>query len=182
MIKTFLKNFLAIVLVLSCVITLTNFYYAVKYPLKYNNIIVNEASANQLDADFICAVIVVESGFNKYAVSKSGAVGLMQLMPTTAVQMAVEIGLENFKLDDLFNESINIRLGTKYLRYLKNKFFNVRTMLAAYNAGEGKVMEWLIDPLISPDGVSIAYTPFKETNAYIDKVLEVLKIYRNKRS
>ncbi|MDD4211060.1 MAG: lytic transglycosylase domain-containing protein [Clostridia bacterium] len=181
MVKTFFKNLLVILLILSFLITLTNFYYALTYPLKYNSIIVSEASANQLDADFVCAVIAVESRFDKFATSESGAIGLMQLMPTTAIQMAVEVGLENFTVEDLYDEKINIRLGTKYLRYLKNKFFNVRTMLAAYNAGEGVVMEWLFDPLISPDGVSIGYTPYKETNAYIDEVLEVLKIYRNKR-
>jgi soluble lytic murein transglycosylase len=179
--KAFFKDLLIILFAISLVICFTNFYYAFKYPLKYNNIIVNEASANQLDPDFICAVIAVESRFNKRAVSDSGALGLMQLMPTTAVQMATLIGLDEFVVEDLFNESINIRLGTKYLRYLKNKFYNVRTILAAYNAGEGKVMEWLANPLISPDGVYIEYTPYKETNAYMDKVLKTLKIYRNKR-
>lgn len=179
--KSFFKDLLVVLITISLVICFTNFYYAFKYPLKYNNIIVNEASANQLDADFVCAVIAVESRFNKRAVSNAGAIGLMQLMPTTAVQMAIEIGLDGFVIEDLFDENVNIRLGTKYLRYLKNKFYNVRTMLAAYNAGEGKVVEWLADPLISPDGVYIEYTPYKETNAYMDKVLETLKIYRNKR-
>jgi soluble lytic murein transglycosylase len=179
--KHFLKHLLIICSVLGFVVAGTNFYYALKYPLKFENIIINEASASQFDPDFICAVIAVESRFNKYALSNKGAMGLMQLMPATALQMANEVGIDLSNLNDLYNETINIRLGTAYLRYLKNKFFNIATVLAAYNAGETVVSSWLLDPNYSLDQTVLQTTPYKETNAYIQKVLETLKIYRNKR-
>lgn len=181
MVKTVIRDSLVLLLVLSTIIWCTNFYYAFRYPLRYESVILNEAAANNFDPDFICAVISEESRFNKNAVSESGAMGLMQLMPATAVQMAIEIDLESFTLNDLFDETINIRLGVKYLRYLKNKFFSIGTVLAAYNAGEGVVSEWLMDESYSLDGVTLITTPYKETNAYIENVMETLKIYRNKR-
>ena len=176
------KHFLIILCVIGFVISGTNFYYAMKYPLKYENIIVNEASATQFDPDFICAVIAVESRFNKYALSSKGAMGLMQLMPATAISLAEELNLDLSNLNDLYNENINIRIGTAYLRYLKNKFFNIGTVLAAYNAGETVVLSWLLDENYSLDGVTLVTTPFKETNDYIKKVMETLRIYRNKRN
>lgn len=180
--KHFFKHLLIILCVIGFLISGTNFYYALKYPLKYENIILNEASSTQFDPDFICAVIAVESRFNKYALSSKGAMGLMQLMPTTAIQMAEQVNIDLTNLNDLYDETINIRLGTTYLRYLKNRFFNIATVLAAYNAGETIVNTWLLNENYSLDGVTLITTPYKETNDYIKKVMETLKIYRNKRN
>lgn len=180
--KHFLKHLLIILCVIGFMVSSTNFYYALKYPLKYESIILNEASATQFDPDFICAVIAVESRFNKYALSSKGAMGLMQLMPATALSMSEQVNIDLTNLNDLYDETINVRLGTTYLRYLKNKFFNIATVLAAYNAGETVVNEWLMDENYSKDGVVLTTTPYKETNDYIVKVMETLKIYRNKRN
>jgi|LGOV01.1.fsa_nt_gb soluble lytic murein transglycosylase len=181
MVKYYVKQVLISLLILSAVISTANFYFAYKYPLNYNGTIINEASAFSINADLICAVIAVESRFNKNVVSRSGAVGLMQLMPDTARSVAEELEMEGYNDYMLFEPEVNIRLGTKYLRYLKDKFVNISTVLAAYNAGEGLVSEWLNDPKYSDDGFIIKTTPYRETNAYVDNVMNALKIYRNKR-
>jgi len=179
--KNLIFNFLTVLCLISFLIADVNLYYAYKYPVKYANIISNEASATQFDADFICAVIAVESGFKKYALSSKGAMGLMQILPSTAIIFTEQLDIELNDINDLYDETINIRIGTTYLRYLKNKFFNIATVLAAYNAGETNVMSWLLDVNYSSDGATLITTPFKETNDYIDKVMTALRIYRTKR-
>ena len=179
--KNLIIHFLFELCLISFLIADVNLYYAYKYPVKYANIISNEASATQFDADFICAVIAVESGFKKYALSSKGAMGLMQILPSTALSFTDELEIDLSSIDDLYDETINIRIGTTYLRYLKNKFFNIATVLAAYNAGETNVMNWLLDANYSNDGVTLTTTPFSETNDYIDKVMTALRIYRTKR-
>jgi soluble lytic murein transglycosylase len=180
MVKSTLKHFLIILLALSVVVTATNFYYAYKYPIKFENAILAESNENNFNPNFICAVIAVESKFNKNALSSSGAVGIMQIMPTTAIEMADLMLIENFTLNQLYEAETNIRIGARYLRYLKDKFLSIRTVLASYNAGEGKVQEWLLDGRYSSDGITLESTPYKQTNAYISNVLRALRIYNNK--
>ncbi len=101
-------------------------------------------------------MIVVESGFNSRALSRRGAIGLMQVMPATA---------SRFGVADLYDPRQNVYAGASYLKFLMEKFGrNVQLVLAAYNAGEDAVMR---------NGGRIP--PFAETRAYVPKVL---KIYR----
>ena len=123
---------------------------------RYDAIIETAASSNAVEANLLRAVIVVESGFNSHAVSKRGAVGLMQLMPATA---------SRFGVSNLYDPRQNVRAGARYLKFLMDRFGqNVRLALAAYNAGEDAV---------DRNGGQIP--PFAETMAYVPKVL---KIYR----
>jgi hypothetical protein len=115
-----------------------------KKPLGNNlaQIIVKESKKHGYDPLFVTAVIMAESGFNKKAISSVGALGLMQLLPSTAKYIAHKLGAEHWKGHRplLHDESYNIKLGVTYLKYLSNKFGDdKRTILAAYNWGPGNV-------------------------------------------
>ena len=109
-------------------------YKAVKHHLR------EAATANQIDYELLQAVIATESGFNADAVSPSGATGLMQLMPATAANFGVRGDKNNSITQKLTNPGLNIRTGSRYLRYLLDLFpGQIDLALAAYNAGEGRV-------------------------------------------
>ena len=123
---------------------------------RYDSIIENAALSASVEPNLLRAVIVVESGFNSRAVSKRGAVGLMQLMPATATR---------FGVSNPYDPRENVHAGARYLKFLINRFGqDVRLALAAYNAGEDAVER---------NGGRIP--PFTETMAYVPRVL---KIYR----
>lgn len=144
------------------------------YPLKYNNYVTEYSVKYQLDKYLVYSVIKTESGFNQRAISKKGAIGLMQLKPSTAQYLANKLNCQTF---DLFNPRDNIWFGCYYLRYLLDKFSLYETALCAYNAGEGKVNEWLKNKNYSSDGKSLYYTPYKETREYLDKINKNYKAY-----
>jgi soluble lytic murein transglycosylase len=115
-------------------------------------------------------VIEAESKFNANAESRAGAVGLMQLTPTTAEGIATATGGSRFQVSDLRNPDINIRYGAWYLRHLLDRYRqNERLALAAYNAGEDNVDRW------QREHVGIQ---FDETRDYVDRVERLKKIYR----
>jgi soluble lytic murein transglycosylase-like protein len=124
----------------------------------FHPIIIQAANRHQVDPNLVKAVIMAESGYNPRAVSKSGARGLMQLMPRTAKSLGVE---------DSFDPSHNINGGVRYLRQLLNQFDgNVKLALAAYNAGCGNVRKYRGIP------------PFKATKFYVRKVFEYYQNYK----
>ncbi|MBE0426077.1 MAG: lytic transglycosylase domain-containing protein [Nitrospirae bacterium] len=119
----------------------------------YNSIIHDKAAIYHLDPSLIKAVIKTESNWNCRAVSRKGAMGLMQLMPATAVEMNVH---------DPFDPEENIEGGTKYLRYLLERFNGDLTLaLAAYNAGPNTVEKFGYIP------------PITETKQYVSRVLSL---------
>jgi soluble lytic murein transglycosylase-like protein len=123
---------------------------------RYDSIIETAAVSAAVEPNLLRAVIVVESGFNSRAVSKRGAVGLMQLMPATAMR---------FGVSNPFDPKQNVHAGAHYLKFLIDRFgHDIRLALAAYNAGEEAV---------DRNGGQIP--PFSETMAYVPRVL---KIYR----
>ena len=122
------------------------------------------------------SVIKAESGFSEHAVSEAGAVGLMQLMPSTA-QFVCEQNQIEFDAERLQDGEYNVMLGCIYLNYLSSRFADVKTMLAAYNAGEGVVSTWLKNTQYSDDGVHLKSIPYPETKSYVKKVLNYQKIY-----
>lgn len=123
----------------------------------------------------VYAVIKAESGFHEDAVSRAGAVGLMQLKPATAQFICEREGLE-FDAERLKEGEYNIKLGCLYLRYLFEKF-SFEVALAAYNAGEGTVRQWLNDSTYSSDGITLERIPYSETAGYVKKVLHFKKMY-----
>ena len=154
-------------------------FIVVFYPLKYKNEIVNSADEFSLSPQLIASVINAESNFDKFATSSAGALGLMQLMPATAQDLANVLNITNFKSDDLYIPEINIRLGCYYLSLLLKRYGDLTTALFAYNAGPGKVNNWLNDTQYSQDGKTLTKTPYPATNHYAEKVKRKLNIYSN---
>ena len=150
------------------------------YPIRYRTEVQRASERFDIPPELVFSVIRAESKFKQNAVSNKGAVGLMQVMPSTARFVAPKINM-NPDVIDLCDPDTNIIIGTFYLRYLFNRFGETRTVLAAYNAGEGRVTEWLsLDEYSETIGDSriITSTPFPATNAYIDKVMGGLKVYK----
>jgi soluble lytic murein transglycosylase-like protein len=123
---------------------------------QYDSIIEHAALSAAVESNLLRAVIVVESGFNSHAVSKRGAVGLMQLMPATA---------SRFGVSNPYDAQQNVHAGARYLKFLIDRFgHDIRLALAAYNAGEDAVAR---------NGGQIP--PFSETMAYVPRVLKIYK-------
>jgi soluble lytic murein transglycosylase len=140
------------------------------YPLRYEEIVRGHAQHYDLEPALLAAVIYQESKFKADAKSSSGAIGLMQLLPTTAEGIAVHTGGTAFRVDDLYDPEINIRYGAWYLHHLMQKYGDEETALAAYNAGQDNVDRW------RRDGVGIQ---FAETRAYVQRVEDLKRIYRD---
>ncbi len=106
----------------------------------YDDVIKRVASEHRVDFALVKAVMHVESSFNPYARSHKGALGLMQVMPETAKRHGVR---------DIYNPMQNIEAGVKHLKYLTKKFNNeAYLVLAAYNAGENAVMQYIWNPAV----------------------------------
>lgn len=129
-----------------------------------------------LDPALVYAVVKAESGFDERAVSRAGAVGLMQLRPSTAAFICERDGI-CFEEDRLCDGAYNLGLGCRYLSYLLTRFPAEETALAAYNAGEGTVRGWLADPTLSPDGTTLTRIPYPETEDYVKKVARFKNFY-----
>ena len=145
------------------------------YPLKYKEEVLEYSKEFKVDERLIFAVIRVESSFNRRAKSQRGAKGLMQITDKTAEFIAEKIGENEY---DLFDARVNVKFGCYYISYLKNKFKNQETVMAAYNAGEGRVMEWLKDSRYSEDGITLKDIPYLETRAYVKKIQKTFEKYR----
>ena len=145
-------------------------YARLWYPLRYTAIVRGHAANYHLDPALLAAVIETESKFNASARSDAGAVGLMQLTPSTAKGIALYTGGSRFRLSDLTNPEINVRYGAWYLRHLLDHYGgNERLALAAYNAGEENVDRWQR----AHEGIQ-----FSETRDYVARVEQLKKIYR----
>jgi soluble lytic murein transglycosylase len=141
-----------------------------RYPLHYSALVRERARAEGIDPALLAAVIYSESKFHPGARSQSGAIGLMQLTPSTAKGIALRTGGSAFRVSDLTDPGINIRYGTWYLHDLFAKYGSLRLVLAAYNAGQGNVDRW------RAAGIGIQ---FAETRAYVSRVEHLRDVYRN---
>lgn len=154
-------------------------YFSLNYPLKYEKEIIYFSNKYNLDENLVKSLINVESSYRENALSTSNAMGLMQIMPTTAIEVAQKLKIEDFNVFKLYNKDINLEIGCYYLSYLI-LLFNNNTLnaLCAYNAGLSNVKRWLANESFSKDGVNLDIIPFFETKNYIDKINKNYKIYK----
>lgn len=148
------------------------------YPLKYESIISTYADEYDLPPSLIYAVIHTESRFKEDAESRVGAKGLMQLMDSTYEWIQTKFPEDPEPLDRIFEPEINIRCGAKVLDVLQDMFKDLKTVIAAYNAGNGTVSKWLKDPACSADGKTLTHIPFEETANYVKRVLSARERYQ----
>lgn len=175
-------NFFKIIMLIFCVIILFvgSFLciFASFYPIKYKSIIEDNCDRYNVDYSLVFAICNAESGFVATKTSPKGAMGLMQIMPSTAVFIASELGYENFSVESLYSPEINIQFGVYYLSYLSKKFDTTQQVICAYNAGETAVRNWLSNKEYSLDGIYLNTIPYPETRIYLSKVEKNMKIYK----
>jgi soluble lytic murein transglycosylase len=149
-------------------------------PLRHEDIIRQQAADKGLDPALIAGVIYTESRFRDQT-SHAGAKGLMQLLPSTADDIARKSGGTAFVQGDLANPQVNISYGSFYLRYLLRRYGGNEVLaIAAYNAGEGRVDQWIFDARHRGEEFDHArHIPFPETRHYVQQVLDVRDRYRS---
>lgn len=147
-----------------------------RFPLAYSDAFISYAHRANIPVQWSLAIARQESAFMPDAKSGSGALGLMQLMPGTAKMVAGKLGVSYTNNRSLTDPDLNIQLGTNYLGQMLRRFDNNRILAsAAYNAGPGRVNQWL-DPNV-PFDVWIEIIPFTETRNYVQNVLMFSSIY-----
>ena len=139
------------------------------YPLRYSELVEENAKEYDLEPALVYAVIRAESSFDPDAHSRAGALGLMQLMPETFDWLQEQSGTQ-YTEQDILRPEVNIRFGCRYLSMMTQKYGVRRTALCAYNAGGGAVDSWLEDPQLSSDGKNLNRIPYPETANYADAV------------
>ncbi len=151
-----------------------------RFPLTYQEEVINNASARMLDPAWVYAVIRQESSFRPAARSPAGAVGLMQIMPATGREIAQD--LRDAAADpELARADLNIRYGAYYLQRLLGRLQDHPLLAtAAYNAGPNKVLQWLPARDSIPADVWAETIPYQETRSYVQRVMEYAAIYRQR--
>jgi soluble lytic murein transglycosylase len=148
-------------------------------PLSNASIIRQQAAEKHLSPAFVAGVIYAETKFDART-SPAGAVGLMQIEPSTAQELARRSGATNFHASDLNTPSVNIAYGCYYLRYLLDEYHGSRVLaLAAYNGGETNVNRWVQEARAHGKRLTISAIPFPETRDYVSRVLHATQQYRH---
>lgn len=163
---------LAGIFFLCAILLLTLYLFLI--PQKFEEYVEENAERYGVETALIYAVIRAESNFQVQAVSSAGAVGLMQLMPETALFIENKTGQGG----ELTEPADNIRMGTWYLAYLTVRFGKTDEAIAAYNAGEGRVRQWLNNPAYTDESNRLLYIPYKETQDYVRKVKFFYNCYK----
>ncbi len=132
----------------------------------------------QIDPRFVMAVMRAESSFNPNDLSKSGAVGLMQIIKGTYVDIKADLNLEE-EYEDLYDPQFNVRCGTYYLHWIDERIDGMAQIVASYNVGLATVESWLADPNYSADGKTLIMEniPNDVTKRYVGYVLAYYEEY-----
>ena len=148
------------------------------YPFRYRDKVEEYSARYRVDKFLAVSVMKVESNFTESAISKSGAVGLMQIMPETAHWIAYRLDEEPPTINQLHDCDTNIKYGIWYLSELEDEFFDNDVLaLAAYNAGRGNVRHWMEEGGWRKNFSDIDSIPYSETRMYVKKVLACREKY-----
>ncbi len=152
------------------------------YPLPYKDELLTQAFKNDLDPYVVAGLIRQESEFAAGVVSRANAHGLTQIMPATGRELARRLGLRGFTKSMLFDPQTNLTMGTYYFKRLLDSLGgSVAHSLASYNAGKGRVTEWLSRGNLAEDhdpAEFIETIPFDETRNYVQAVIRNAGMYR----
>jgi soluble lytic murein transglycosylase len=148
------------------------------FPLDYWDLIQKYSSAHNLDPYLIAALMSQESTFTAEIRSSANARGLMQVMPSTGRMYARKLGIRPFSTGSLSQPETNVRIGTRYFKDLLVRFGGQHYALAAYNAGEMRVAQWLKEAPGLPPDEFIDNIPFPETQNYVKRILGTVEDYR----
>ena len=147
------------------------------YPQEYAEYVEVYAERYGVPEELVFAVIRTESDFDSGAVSDAGAVGLMQIMPSTFEWLTDEILFDHLESGMLYDPETNIRYGTYYLSYLSDRYGDWELTLAAYNGGLGNVDGWLADDRYADGDGGLKRIPFKETRQFVNRVTKAREKY-----
>lgn len=162
-----MKKLIKFIIKLFIIIFLVELVYLYFIPKKYDDIIDKYSSEYNVDRSLVKAVIFKESRFKETVVSSKGAIGLMQLMPSTALWLMNKLKIEDYKIESADN---NIRLGTYYLSYLMNLMdSDEEHALLAYNAGPENAKRWVNSEGYSKEDMD-NYVDFNETRKYVREI------------
>jgi soluble lytic murein transglycosylase len=166
---------LPVLFVLATLLTLLlgGVFWDLLAPLTHKTTLYRLGGVYKVDPLMLAAIVACESRFDPFAESRQGALGLMQLMPATAEEMANELRLDYKNSEDLYHDELNLELGTYYFVKLRKAYKgDVLLALAAYNAGAAKVRLWNLPALGAVETDRIDAIPVNETRAYVQGVLE----------
>jgi soluble lytic murein transglycosylase len=151
--------------------------YRLVYPIVHREAIILESRRRNLDPALVAAIIRQESGFNPRATSSAGARGLMQMMPSVGRAVARSIDVPEWRPDLLYQPDINLQLGIRHLEAFISRY-EAPYALAAYNAGESRLVRWLRRPGARDPELFVERIPFTETRDYVRIVLRNRAMYR----
>lgn len=155
--------------------SISSFYY----PLAYKESVFRYAGEFSLDPYLILAVIKAESAFQRFAISRANAKGVMQIISPTAYFISSNFKMDDFDLSELFLPDVNIKMGTWYLRFLIDRFSEIVPAISAYNAGPENVNKWCSENGEMRTIDFIESIPFSETYNYVKRVIYYYAVYKN---
>lgn len=154
-------------------------YWRILFPEAWWDTIKEESAKNGLDPYLVASLIRQESEFNPSVISYANAYGLMQIEPSVGKSLARQEGIAGFQTYQLLNPEINIRLGTRYLKQMLDHFGGVQEYaLAAYNAGDSRVVDWQAAGPYHGMDEFVESIPFTQTRDYVQAILRNEEIYR----
>ncbi len=153
----------------------------VRFPLAYYPDLTTAANQQNVDLAWVYGIVRQESAFMAKARSHAGALGLMQLMPTTGRSIARRLGLKLTRVQDILAIDTNVSLGTSYLRQMLDRFGgNYMLATAAYNAGPGRAERWAEENSCLPADIWVEMIPFNETRKYVRNVLFYTVVFESR--
>ena len=154
-------------------------YWRLLFPSPWWSDIVSNSSRNGLDPNLVASLIRQESEFQPTVISHANAYGLMQLLPSVGKAMAKKQGIKGFNANELLNPTLNIQLGTANLREVLDRFSGrPEYALAAYNAGDIPVRQWMSNGEYKDVPEFVESIPYTETREYVQAILRNRELYR----